>query len=63
MSKQINYKKKYEKLSKEVEKFLGSYVWSDCEMVEDNGIGVGYFDEEDKPEHVKQVDKLYNLVR
>ncbi len=59
----INYEKKYKKLSKEVEKFLDSYVWANCEMAENNGIGVGYFNEEDKPCHVKQVDKLYNLVR
>ena len=31
-------------------------------LEEDNGIGVGYFDEEDEPEHVKEVSELYKLL-
>ena len=31
-------------------------------LEEDNGIGVGYFYEEDKPEHIKEISKLYKLL-
>ena len=58
----INYEKKYKKLQKEIKKFLGNYVWANCDMSEDNGIGVGYFDDEDAPEHVKHVNKLYEIM-
>ena len=60
---QIDYEKKYKKLSKELLKFLDKYSWGSMEYLEeDNGIGVGYFDEEDKPEHLKEVNKLYKLL-
>jgi hypothetical protein len=60
---QINYEKKYKKLSKELLKFLDKYSWGSMEYLEeDNGIGVGYFDEEDKPEHIKEISKLYKLL-
>lgn len=60
---QINYEKKYKKLSKELLKFLDKYSWGSMEYLEeDNGIGVGYFNEEDKPEHIKEISKLYKLL-
>jgi hypothetical protein len=60
---QINYEKKYKKLSKELLKFLDKYSWGSMEYLEeDNGIGVGYFYEEDKPEHIKEISKLYKLL-
>ena len=62
MTKKIDYEKKYKKLEKAVEKFLGGYIWPNCEMAEDQGIGVGYMDDEDKPEHVRQVDKIYEIM-
>ena len=58
----INYEKKYKKLEKAVKKFLGGYVWANCDMVEDRGIGVGYFNDEDRPEHVVQVDNIYKIM-
>ena len=58
----INYEKKYKKLEKETKKFLSKYVWANCDMVKDQGIGVGYMDNADKPEHVKQVDKIYKIM-
>ena len=58
----IDYEKKYKKLEKAVEKFLGGYVWANCEMAEDQGIGVGHMDDADRPEHVKQVDKIYEIL-
>ena len=58
----IDYEKKYKKLEKAVKKFLGGYVWANCEMAEDNGIGVGYFNDEDRPEHVVQVDNIYEIM-
>jgi len=59
---QIDYEKKYKKLEKAVKGFLGGYVWANCEMAEDMGIGVGYFDDEDAPEHVKEVNNLYEIM-
>jgi hypothetical protein len=54
---------KEDKLKKALTKFLNKYSWGAMEHLEkDNGIGVGYFDEEDKPEHVKEVSKLYKLL-
>ncbi len=58
----VDYEKKYKKLEKAVKKFLGGYVWANCDMAEDRGIGVGYMDDDDKPEHVKQVDKIYEIM-
>ena len=55
--------KKEDKLKKALRKFLDKYSWGAMEYLEeDNGIGVGYFDEEDKPEHVKEVSELYKLL-
>ena len=34
---EINYEKKYKKLEKAVKKFLGGYIWPNCEMAEDQG--------------------------
>jgi hypothetical protein len=60
---QINYEKKYKKLSKELLKFLDKYNWGSMEYLEeDNGIGVGYLNEEDEPDHVKEISKLYKLL-
>jgi hypothetical protein len=54
---------KEDKLKKALTKFLNKYSWGAMEHLEkDNGIGVGYFDEEDKPEHVKEVSELYKLL-
>ena len=55
--------KKYKKLSKAVEKFLRKYNWGKMEYLEeDNGIGIGFFNEEDKPQHIKEISKLYKLL-
>ena len=52
-----------DKLKKALRKFLDRYSWGAMEYLEeDNGIGVGYFDEEDEPEHVKEVSELYKLL-
>ena len=59
---QINYEKKYKKLEKSVKGFLDGYVWDNCEMAEDMGIGVGYFNDEDAPKHVKEVNNLYEIM-
>ena len=54
---------KEDKLKKALRKFLDKYSWGAMEYLEeDNGIGVGYFDEEDEPEHVKEVSELYKLL-
>jgi len=54
---------KEDKLKKALRKFLDRYSWGAMEYLEeDNGIGVGYFDEEDEPEHVKEVSELYKLL-
>ena len=58
----IDYEKKYKKLEKAVKKFLGGYIWPNCEMAEDQGYGIGYMDDDDKPEHVRQVDKIYKIM-
>ena len=28
----------------------------------DNGIGIGFFNKEDEPEHIKEISKLYKLL-
>ena len=54
---------KEDKLKKALIKFLNKYNWGAMEYLEeDNGIGVGYFDEKDEPEHVKEVSELYKLL-
>ncbi len=58
----INYEKQSKKLQKQIKKFLGNYLWANCDMARDNGICVGYFDDADSPEHVKQVNKLYEIM-
>ena len=61
--KKEDYEKKYKKLSKAVEKFLRKYNWGKMEYLEeDNGIGIGFFNEEDKPQHIKEISKLYKLL-
>lgn len=64
MSEQkINYEKKYKKLSKELLKFLDKYSWGSMEYLNENtGIGVGYLDDEDAPDHVTETNKLYKLL-
>ena len=57
-----NTKKYRKELRKELDKFLMKYNWSSSEMVEDSGIGEGYFFEKDKPRVVKEVDKLFKLM-
>ena len=37
---EINYEKKYKKLEKAVKKFLGGYIWANCDMAEDQGYGI-----------------------
>ena len=61
MTKKIDYEKKYKKLKRAVKKFLGGYIWANCDMAEDQGYGIGFMDA-DKPEHVKQVDKIYEIM-
>ena len=56
---EINYEKKYKKLEKAVKKFLGGYIWANCDMAEDQGYGIGYMDDDDKPEHVRQEGGRY----
>ena len=52
-----------DKLKKALTKFLNKYSWGAMEhLEEDNGIGVGYFDEEDEPQHVREVNELYELL-
>ena len=54
---------KEDKLKKALIKFLNKYNWGAMEYLEeDNGIGVGYLNEEDEPEHVKEVNQLYKLL-
>ena len=54
---------KEDKLKKALTKFLNKYSWGAMEHLEkDNGIGVGYFDEEDEPQHVREVNELYELL-
>ena len=61
--KKEDYEKKYKKLSKAVEKFLRKYNWGKMEYLEeDNGIGIGFFNKEDEPEHIKEISKLYKLL-
>ena len=43
----IDYEKKYKKLEKAVKKFLGGYIWANCDMAEDQGYGVGFMDDDD----------------
>ena len=50
------------KLKKKLTKFLMKYNWSSSEMVEDGGIGEGYFFEKDKPKVVKEVDELFKEI-
>ena len=49
-------------LKTKLEKFLRKYCWTNSDMVEENGIGIGYFNEEDKPKVVKEVDELFELL-
>ena len=58
----IDYEKKYKKLEKAVKKFLGGYIWPNCEMAEDQGYGIGYMDDNDNPEHVRLVAKIYKIM-
>tara|TARA_R100000781_G_scaffold35482_1_gene25295 strand:- start:322 stop:507 length:186 start_codon:yes stop_codon:yes gene_type:complete len=59
----IDYEKKYKKLSKDLKKFLDKYNWGQIECLkEDNGISSGYFNDEDEPDHFKEVTKLYKLL-
>jgi|TARA_B100001971_G_C17795377_1_gene336633 hypothetical protein len=53
---------KNSKLKKKLTKFLMKYNWSSSEMVEDGGIGEGYFFEKDKPKVVKEVDELFKEI-
>ena len=54
---------KEDKLKKALRIFLNKYSWGAMEhLEEDNGIGVGYFDEEDEPQHVREVNELYELL-
>ena len=50
------------KLKTKLEKFLRKYNWSSSDMVEEGGIGEGYFFEKDKPKVVKEVDELFKLL-
>ena len=56
--------RKYENkaLKTKLEKFLRKYCWTNSDMVEENGIGIGYVNEEDKPKVVKEVDELFELL-
>ena len=55
--------KKEDKLKKALRIFLNKYSWGAMKhLEEDNGIGVGYFDEEDEPQHVREVNELYELL-
>jgi len=49
-------------LKTKLEKFLRKYCWTNSDMVEENGIGIGYVNEEDKPKVVKEVDVLFKLM-
>ena len=54
---------KEDKLKKALIKFLNKYNWGAMKYLEeDNGIGVGYLNEKDEPEHVKEVNQLYKLL-
>ena len=60
--KKEDYEKKYKKLSKAVEKFLRKYNWGKMEYLEeDNGIGIGFFNEEDEPQHHLKNNYLQSL--